>query len=1016
MKVLKYFSWIVLVSGYLFTYAQTDKNRNLHNTTFFEVDLVHYNTLHTPAYLRLRTGYNVAQQNALAWLKKTLQVSPNDDFVLIKTTQDELGYVHQKYQQYHNGFPVETGIYILHTKNGLLHSANGVFYDSLTNISYPSLNEHTALQKALEYTNAQIYMWQVPDLEQHLKIEQRNPQATYYPKGQLVYAPKDHQYKPKAFRLSYKFDIYAYQPLSRKYVYVDAQTGEIILTQDLIHTFDSTGVAHTRYSDIQTIKTSFVSTNLFHLKESARSGVETYNMLNGTNYAAAVDFEDTDNIWNNVNPQQDEVATDAHWGAEMSYDYFKNVHNRLSYNDANAPLYSYVHYSTNYLNAFWDGWRMTYGDGSGSFGPLTSIDIVVHEFTHGVTGNTADLIYYSESGALNESFSDIFAKCVEKMYRPGKFSWIIGKDIHAFGAGIRSMSNPNMHGNPDTYHGNYWYFGAEDNAGVHTNSGVQNYWFYLLCEGGSGINDIGNAFNVAPIGFHKAEKIAYRNLSVYLTPSSNYADARFYSLIATGDLYGFCGSEYASVANAWYAVGVGNAYKPGVEADFETYPQTFCYVPVTVQFKDKSNNAFSYHWNFGNSTTSTASNPVATYTYPGSYNVQLIVNGGCGTDTVVKTDYIQINTLASPTSNNVGICKGTSTVLHAVPSGSGQIYWYNSLTSTTPLFVGNTFTTPSLSATTTYYVAEEVKNSLQTLGPVDTSFTLVSNTVAPNYYLVFDVYKDIVLDSVTVYATQAGDRIIQVKDKSNNVVASKTVNLGIGKHQVYLGFAIKAGTDYKIGLDPSSVGRLLRNYNSIPYPYTIPGLASIKKSSVNNNYFFFYNWKIRERNCTSPRVPVQVNVFTKPSTPVISVSGGNLIANASPATHFQWFFNGNPISGATNQIYTPTVTGIYTVVAYNHDCASNTSGPYSYTSSFIFVQEGSELSLHVYPNPAQEYVYVQFSQLNSAKSAQIVDMQGKVVAEVLLEQLLNKIDISHLPKGVYSIKVEGYKLEKLIIY
>lgn len=985
-----------------------DAEKKIPNTS-----IVHYTTQRTPAYIQVRPGYNISQQNSIEWLKDALNANSRCSFSLIRSIQDELGYTHERYQQYYDGFPVETGIYILHFKNGLLQSANGVFYDSLQSSYSVNINENTALQKALEYIGADKYMWQIPELEQHFKVEQRNPDATYYPKGQLVYAPKNHVFKAENFYLAYKFDIYAHQPLARKNVYVDARTGEVILTQDLIHTIDSIAVAHTKYSGVQTMKTSFISTNLFHLKETSRCGIETYNLQNTTNYGSAVDFVDTDNVWNNVNAQQDEAATDAHWGAEITYDYYKNIHNRLSYNGADAPLYSYVHYGTSYLNAFWDGWRMTYGDGNGSFSALTCIDVVAHELTHGVTGNSAGLIYYAESGALNESFSDIFGKCVEKAYRPSNFSWIIGKDMHSFGTGLRNMSNPNANGNPDTYYGTYWYFGSGDNAGVHTNSGVQNYWFYLLCEGGSGVNDIGNTFTVSAIGFNKAERIAYRNLNVYLTPSSNYAEARLYSLIAAGDLYGYCSAEYASVANAWYAVGIGNAYLPGVEADFEATNQNFCYVPVSVQFKDKSNNAFAYNWNFGNSTTSTADNPVANYTQPGSYNVQLIVDGGCGKDTTIKTNYIQINTLANPTANNVGICQGASATIMANPNGSGEIYWYNSITNTNPLFVGNTFNTPLLISNTTYYIAEEVKNPIQTLGAVDTNFALVSNTVSPNYYLIFDVYKDMVLDSVTVYSTQAGDRTIELQDKNGNIITTKTVNLGVGKQQVYLGFAIMTGSDYRLGLATSSMGRLLRNYNGIPYPYTISGLASIKKSNVSNNYFFFYNWKVRERNCTSPRVPVQVTVSVKPSTPVIIPSGSGLAAVASPATSYQWYLAGNPISGATNNTYMPTVTGNYTVIAYNNGCASNTSANYYYVASSISTQNIDLPQFYLYPNPAQEEIHIHITDYK-VKQGHIFDMQGKVIEEFIVNQGITKLNVSNLPKGLYFVKISGYKTEKFV--
>ena len=93
----------------------------------------------------------------------------------------------------------------------------------------------------------------------------------------------------------------------------------------------------------------------------------------------------------------------------MTYDYFMLVHNRNSIDGNGFMLRSYIHYSNSYNNAFWDGQRMTYGDGDGSvFTPLTALDICAHEVAHGLTSNTAALVYQNESGALNESFSDIF--------------------------------------------------------------------------------------------------------------------------------------------------------------------------------------------------------------------------------------------------------------------------------------------------------------------------------------------------------------------------------------------------------------------------------------------------------------------------------------------------------------------------------------------------------------------------------------------------------------------------------
>jgi hypothetical protein len=316
-------------------------------------------------------------------------------------------------------------------------------------------------------------------------------------------------------------------------------------------------------------------------------------------------------------------------------------------------------------------------------------------------------------------------------------------------------------------------------------------------------------------------------------------------------------------------------------------------------------------------------------------------------------------------------------------------------------------------SSTTYYAAYETEKPRQNLGAPDTNFVSAYNTVSANYYLFFDVYKDMVLDSVTVYSTQAGNREIQVTDANGNVLMSKTVNIGVGKERIYLGFMIPTGSDYKIGLPVGTLGRLYRNSGTIPYPYNVAGLASIKKSSVNNNYFFFYNWKVRERNCTSVRNAVSVTVKTKPSVPAIFASGGGLMASATPATHYQWFLAGNPVSGATSNTYIPTVTGNYTVVAYNEGCASETSANYYYISSSV--KDNSLVwQFYLYPNPVQEAVYIHCTTDNKIKQGQIVNVQGQTVQEFMVNQGITRLDVSHLPKGVYFVRISGYKTEKLV--
>jgi len=173
-------------------------------------------------------------------------------------------------------------------------------------------------------------------------------------------------------------------------------------------------------------------------------------MNRGSNYSTATEFSDNDNNWTSTeynNSNFDNAALDAHWGTMMTLDYWRTVHNRNSFDNYGAKIKSYVHYRYNYVNAFWNGTAMTYGDGNGTtYFPLTSVDICSHEIAHAVCDYTADLIYSNESGAMNEGFSDIWGACVKRFAAPEKNTWLNGDEISNTGTPFRSMSNPKSKG------------------------------------------------------------------------------------------------------------------------------------------------------------------------------------------------------------------------------------------------------------------------------------------------------------------------------------------------------------------------------------------------------------------------------------------------------------------------------------------------------------------------------------------------------------------------------------------
>lgn len=358
---------------------------------------------------------------------------------------------------------------------------------------------------------------------------------------------------------------------SRLASYVDARTGEVLRTEQQVETADGSG--QTLYSGTVPLTTTLAS-GTYQLKDATRGNTYTTDMGNksdpmtcqlfGTGCPTGTLFTDADNLWGNgTNANRQSAAADAQYGTNVTWDYYKNVHGRNGIFGTGAGSYNRVHYGKNYVNAFWDGTKMTYGDGDGvDFGPLVSLDVAGHEMSHGVTEHSANLTYSGESGGLNESTSDIFGTLVEfyaaNAADPGDY--LIGEEFDLKNhLGFRRMDKPSSDG--ASYDCYTPLIGQDD---VHYSSGVGNHFFYLLAEG-SGAKTIGgvahnsptcNGSTVTGIGRDAAGKIWYRALTVYMTSSTNYSGARTASLNAARDLYGAGSTQYNAVAAAWSAVSV----------------------------------------------------------------------------------------------------------------------------------------------------------------------------------------------------------------------------------------------------------------------------------------------------------------------------------------------------------------------------------------------------------------------------------------------------------------------------
>ena len=561
--------------------------------------------------------------------KGSLGLETNSGMLLLNTETDRLGQVHYRYVQTYKNIPVENSMMIAHVSGGKLSAISGAvitkFNPALAQRSAASLSAPGAVRSAVNYVNANKYAWQDAGMEQRIKMR-KGANASFYPVPAQVWYGGDNT-DPAALRLAYKVDIYSLQPLGRKFIYVDAQNGTVLGFADEIETTDAVGTAATGYSGTQTIHSNR-SGNTYRLRDMTKGyGVITLRASGHTDY--------TNSSANWSFNSADKWALDAHYGVSSTWTFYKNVFNRNSVDNAGYALTSWVNDTAIVNNAYWDGAEMNYGIRSANGAGVTGIDVTGHELTHGLTQYTCNLMYAQEPGAINESMSDIMGKAVQFYTKPADNSWILSNDI---GWEIRSFSNPNADRQPDTYQGTYWSTSASDNYGVHTNSGVGNYMFYLLVNGGSGSNDISNAFNVSGIGLAEAEQIIYRTETVYLTSTSQYTDWRTACINAATDLYGASSNEVIQVQNAWYAVGIGT---PGssstcvpplalAAANITDSSALISWAPIpgaagyTLQYKNASAMSFT------TVTGITASSYILSGLTPGSsYQVQVATD--CGT-------------------------------------------------------------------------------------------------------------------------------------------------------------------------------------------------------------------------------------------------------------------------------------------------------------------------------------------------------------------------------------------------
>jgi Zn-dependent metalloprotease len=259
-------------------------------------------------------------------------------------------------------------------------------------------------------------------------------------------------------------------------------------------------------------------------------------------------------------PSGDVAVNEAYDGLGATFDFYQQIFNRNSIDDAGMKLDATVHFGKDYNNAFWNSFQMVFGDGDGQiFNRFTiALDVIGHELAHGVTEDEAQLQYFNQSGALNESMSDVFGSLIKQFVKNQKADqadWLIGEGLLAagiHGVALRSMKDPGsayddplLGKDPQPKHMDHYNNTFSDNGGVHINSGIPNHAFYQV------------ATRLGGFAWEKTGRIWYDTLlDAKLKPNANFLSFAKITYDVAGRLYDPNGPERQAVRDGWAAVGI----------------------------------------------------------------------------------------------------------------------------------------------------------------------------------------------------------------------------------------------------------------------------------------------------------------------------------------------------------------------------------------------------------------------------------------------------------------------------
>lgn len=472
--------------------------------------------------------------NANEFFSTTLKKRDADDFVLDRSQKSDYGMTYERYQQYYQGVIVDGGYYNFRFRNGRMKVAKG-HYVNVTGINpVPSIKENEAINLYVSYFG----------------IEISDTIGSYL--GLMIKEIPNVGRKESEVALTYK--VFLRTPtIEGSYIgYIDAHTGELLYKEDAYANYSTTGQFYTYYNSSTNPKSgnTYYSNNKYYLKDCTHVGnIETYVYIgNGLNIAT-----DNDNIWTQNEMGDLNIALDVHWTMGKIWETMVSVFHYNGYNGS-APKVKSAVYSINNANYSNSDSTFVFGCSSNTItGPHASVDIIGHEYGHAILCKSTLI---GSNSAINEGLADIWGIIFEKHITPNANYWKSGEQIMINGEScMRNFQNPND-ATAHTQISSTYGCGLYNSSDPHIKGGLFPYWFYLLVNGGSGVNGYNNSYQLIPVGFDLAEALFAKATLYggYLEGCTTFQEVGLGLLDAALDMNNSFLVE--QVKNALYAVGL----------------------------------------------------------------------------------------------------------------------------------------------------------------------------------------------------------------------------------------------------------------------------------------------------------------------------------------------------------------------------------------------------------------------------------------------------------------------------